>query len=273
MNRLQSLKSKRKSASQLKESKYYIVYFWKDDDLAFIGRNMSQDPDKYISEKIQKHNYTHFTLDYLESVSSDEVSNYLADEIFDLMPIDNQSIPKNTKYISAYTAKEKYRIDKREFKKVHKEHSGKQLGKTLYVEKQIFDDIYCMQPYHENMPKIGHEIVVMSRDEYHKKSYHVMGGGLQDYESGTDEEGNRVETYTTKYGSIDEQYGSLCDLLNNSYTVTELLDANTFIAETESQQSRKFSVDDYRTLWYSGVNEFTKEHIIREWEKDQRKGS
>ena len=233
-----------------------MVCLLNDNDIVFVGKT-SLELLKYVIEKKSKYNFTHY---YSESILTNEIDNFIAELILEMQPIYNKNVLKNTKYISNNFAKEKYHIHRADFRKVYNEFGGYKFGSTLYITKQLFDDIYAIsEPYSIDMPKVG-TFINLDTENYPKNIYaYGMGGYSQEYDSFSNEKGNTVEQITHVYSTPKEDYDALQSLLEESFEVVELINSETFEVFNHKTKLRKeINVSDD---WFKTPDGYTVELI------------
>lgn len=240
---------------EVEQVEYFIVYFMHDRDIVYIGK--TSNVFEYVHERKDKYSATHYNT---EKVSIDNADNYLAEMILNIKPIHNKNIPKNTKYISNNQAKDKYFIHKPDFRKVFNEHGGVQYKSLLYIEKQIFDDIFAKEPYHEDMPKIGRRVNLVS--DIDKAPICLHWGN--EFRFLKDEEGNDVEALVDAKPDWKQNYKNMTYLQENEYEVINLIDTETFEAVCISNGTKKtFRATD--GLWNKCIDECTIASINRKY--------
>jgi len=249
----QELGKEKKSVSVLDEPKPYLAYFWRGEELCFIGQNSSIGSEKYVKERIAQHGFSHYYIEELGVMTVDDIVNYHAEMILNLLPLNNKSIPKNTKYISSKEAADKYRVNKSEFSELAKKNNAKSIGNTLYLERKVFDEIYHMDPFHEYMPRSKDIIVVMKGDVFKKIEYSLLGGGDQKYFFEKREKNREIGIVETTYPTIQENYKRLLEIQDNSYTVKELIDSDRFIAYSSEGKAIELRAEDKGVLWHKTI--------------------
>lgn len=256
------------------KKKYFLVYFLHNDDIVYIGRTL--DVKVYVEERKVKYSATHY---YFEEVAASEIDNYLAFLILEIQPIYNSQINKNSKYISCNTAKLDYFIDKTSFKKVYKEYGGYKFGSSLYIEKQIFDDVFAKVPYDKDMPKVKTRILLV--EDYIQYQLDSTCGVVQDILY--DKESNPVLAYRDYKTDYKKESENINILENKEYQVINLINSNTFEAMNHEGKKITLCANDYIPLghyhkfnknvvytnkWISAINEDTKYHIRMEYQKE-----
>ena len=225
-----------------------IIFFFNNDEIIYIGKT-----DKvifeYIHSKSNQINCTHY---HIEFIDVNEINNIVAELILTITPKYNNKLPSNTKYISNNTAKKLYHINKREFKKHWNEHGRLRLGNSLFLEKNIFDNIFKIpEPYSENMPKVGTfvnkiEDFVNNPITFYDEQY--AGKYETKYISYKDENGNFIEKIIHCNNDISEEekkslfinsYFNLKKRIQYAYKVTSVIDSNAFEAYSEYTKKKQ----------------------------------
>lgn len=245
------------------EVKYFIVYFFHDEDIVYIGK--TSNAMKYTVERLEKYNATAYSH---EELSEDEVDNYLAELVLELKPIYNKTVPKNTKYISSSVAKDRYFIYKPEFKKLCEEHEGYRYINQHYISKDVFDSIYAREPYHKDMPKIGRRINLLK--DFLDNPIDIYGGYVEEYLY--DEDMNSVAALRNKECDPKNNYKNFIELEKKELEVIDVIDSNTFEARILSTNIKmvfkcknkcenkysylKENLNDEQILWCSAISEY-----------------
>lgn len=228
------------------QRKDFIVYFLHHDDIVYIGKTL--DVKVYVEERKVKYSATHY---YFEEVAASEIDNYLAFLILEIQPIYNNQINKNSKYISSNIAKKDYFIDKTSFKKVYKEYGGYKFGNSLYIEKQIFDDVFAKIPYNKNMPKVWSKILLV--DDF--KLYPQSQIGLV-HDVLYDDNNNPINAFRDSRPDVKKDFENMNILENKEYQVINLIDSNTFEAINNEGKKITLSANDFDSSGiYSSFNE------------------
>jgi hypothetical protein len=254
----------------------YIVYFLNDsDDIVYIGRKNGTDNEvvTYVVERADKYFAVSF---YSERIAQENPNDAHAERVLMFEPIFNKHIPQNDKFISINQAKEKYRIGKREFGRMAKQHGSYSFGSMIYMLKSVFDDEVGMsQPFDKNMPKEGNKIIFLNGEDY---GYMVTTRGYwdsylynrkQSMEESLSADGSLVTTITESPFNVEESYNRLQDILNNSWTVFNIIDYKTFIAK-KGNDKMTLSASEYGIIWTGAPSFFTQEDINSKYFQEQK---
>jgi len=240
------------------EVRHFIVYFIFKEGIVYIGKTTNA--LQYILKKQDSFQFDSY---YIEETFGDIVDDILAELILNFQPLHNVNIPINTKFISNSIAKSKYRVDLRQFKKMFNEYGGIQYRTALYVEKQIFDDILGLVPYHRDMPKL-HSRINLKKD-YLQAPQSGMNSGLV-YQTLYESDGKPVDALVQQYPDYKQHYEHIMYLINHEYIVTKLLDSENFEAHCYGKKLKiRLNANNYdnnygeiqhENAWIKGVNEY-----------------
>jgi hypothetical protein len=241
-----------------------IVFLLDYGNIVYIGKTKIE-PLVYAYETSKRYHCTDF---YSEVVSLSKSKDYLAELILTIQPLYNKKVPSSDKFISSNRAKKDYRISKREFKKVLEEYGGHIfLNNLLFLEKKVFDDVFAMEPYHENMPRINGREIILCQDYIDLNRCSTNG-----YKTLFDEHGNEVEALVNFEVSWQEVYEKYIHNENNSFIVTKLIDSKTFQA-VRHRDNATFLLDaeDMGKIWdYTNNDWIDIEYIIKKLKEQKR---
>ena len=255
---------------EVSDVRYFIVYFIFQESIIYIGKTTNV--SLYI---LKKQDFFQFDSYYFEETFGDIIDDILAELILNFQPLHNANMPANTKFISSSIAKSKYRIDLKQFKKVFKEHGGIQYRTALYIEKQIFDDIFGLVPYHPNMPKL-HSRIILKKD-YLQAPESGMKSGFA-YQTLYESDGNPVDALVQQRSDYKQHYEHIMFLINHEYIVTKLLDSENFEACCYGKKLKiRLNANNYETnygeiqhkdAWIKGINEYDLIRVAKNIERE-----
>ena len=244
-----------------------IVYFLNDsDDIVYIGRKDGTDNEvvTYVVERADKYSAVSF---YSERIVKENANDAHAERVLIFEPIFNKNVPQNDKFISINQAKEKYRIGKRDFGRMAKQHGSYSFGSMIYILKSVFDDeIGMSQPFDKNMPKEWNEIIFLNGENYGfmatKNGYwdSYLYDRKQNMEESVSDDGSLITTITEPPFNVQASYNRLQNILNNLWTVSKIIDYQTFEAKRGSNK-KTFLASDCGTTWTKAPSCSLKEDI------------
>lgn len=235
-----------------------IIFFLDETDIVYIGKT-DKNILQYVIQRSKEIKCTHY---YTKFIDKNKIDNLIADLVLGLKPYYHTSLPVNTKYISNTKAKELYHVSKIEFKKHWKEHGKMQFGNTLFLEKKIFDDIFMMEAYNKNMPKIG--TLLNNIEDYNNLPINL--DGIEEKFSSTEQDdGTMVQVIERKY--TDKSYDNYQNLklrIKHSYVVTNIISPTSFEAYSEYKNEIKI-FNTSNNFWKKLPHQWEQERIIENY--------
>ena len=233
-----------------------IIFFFNNDEIIYIGKTTKK-VFEYISYKSKQIDYTHY---YAEFIDVNNIDNIIAELILTIRPKYNDRLPKNTKYMSNYKAKEFYHIDKREFKKHWNKQGRLRVGNSLFLEKETFDNIFKIpEAYSINMPKVGTFVNEIKDVVNNPLTFGYDVGYTGNYHSNTN-----YLSYEEKKNIFIINYHNLNKLIKQAYLVTNIINSTTFEAYSEYTEKKQiFNVEE--ETWRKIPNQFTQDEIIHKY--------
>lgn len=235
-------------------SKTYILFLLNDDnDIVHICRTI--DFHEKLKEKKTKILFTHYSV---EEIDTDIANDYLAELIIKFNPFGNTSVPSNNKFLSHHQAKEKYRINKTEFKKIWKEHGDKLMFEDrYYIEAKIIQDaLGQFEEYHKDMPKVNGKYIILKKNILSYESF----GGLE-LQTLYNEDEEPVEAYADAEIDWQEIHDRYMHNQNHALNVTEVIDTVNFIAEDKDGKTYSLNANDKDSTWCFIFNYLDLSHI------------
>lgn len=246
----------------IEEAESFVIYLIDANNIVFVGRT-KEEIEVYINKKRKSIHATHYSV---ERVKDSEIDNYMAELIMKIQPIYNNKIPQNTIYISENQAKEQYHLGRREFKSVCRENNPMTFGNQVFMKKNVFDDIFAIEPLHKLMPKIGSTVLVA--DDNGKLHTHLIPDSYKHFGVSYDENDIPMEPFTTETIPLDERYKQIQEAEQYEYIVKKHIGSSIF-------KARRFGESEEITLdvsqkgieWIDALDDYSKEVITKAYFK------
>ncbi len=240
-------------------STIYIIYFINNDDIVYIGK--SADHKKYIEDKKDNFLFTHYSL---EKVNVDIADNYMAELVIKLEPINNKAIPKNTKYISAYSAKEKYGVYKPEFKKLWNSEGEKlTFNSNIILEINIIQDATGQfKANHPDLPKQHVSNIIFTED------YMPLPHGGHEFKTLFDKDGNEVNALVDIKSTWKEMYDMYMHNYDKQMNVHKIIDTESFEAMDNKGKKYTLYAKDKGKVWTNNFEWINLEDIIHNMKEE-----